>query len=105
MKYIINYINFNNYEEFFTNDEPLLNDCIYEFIEFLKMENVFKIFVKNLYQCNDMWKYRFWNNHNSLCKKDKKEKYLTNSFPWINTEEHYDFWEKINRKWIQKIKK
>lgn len=73
------------------------------FYRFLKQENVFHLFVKNisnnktrLYCVNDNIKKYF----NDTYKRDL----IYYAFNWKATNEGHDFWSQINQRWLYKFR-
>jgi hypothetical protein len=64
-----------------------------KFKEFLLRNNAFESFVRN---SNLPWSY---NNFN--VKPEKKELFFTGSFIFEYTPEGYEYWKKLNDKWIK----
>ena len=72
------------------------------FYRFLKQENVFHLFVKNisnketrLYCVNDIKEYI-----NDTNKRDL----IYYAFKWRATNEGHDFWSQINQRWLYKFR-
>jgi hypothetical protein len=98
MNYIKKYINFNNYEEEkeFIID-PLLRNCPDKFIKFLKKENVYDKFVKNLNITG--WKNNVWLDQYHYCNGKILDEYISKSFRWSSTIEGHKFWYLVEEKW------
>jgi hypothetical protein len=110
MKYIKEYLDFNNIDNFENDYEDF--DGHEKFKEFLEKNGVLDKFVRNFYNFeDDEWKREYWGGYDSHSDEytlndfliNNKEMryglYIDDAFDWDNSPEGYDFWDDVNDAW------
>ena len=99
MKYLklFENIDFEDWDEIEINEEDdILTDE--DFVKFLKNNNVYDNFIKNLNNADANFKH-YWKDINNFCENVVKTHYLFNSFNWANSPEGDLFWRNLNSVW------
>lgn len=68
------------------------------FYRFLKQENVFHLFVKNI--SNKETRLYCVNNIKEYFNDTSKRDLIFYAFQWSATNEGHDFWSQINQRWL-----
>jgi hypothetical protein len=69
------------------------------FINFLKENGIYKSYI------TEKFRFEVYNNiiHTSVC--DNPKMYIMGAFIFFNTRQGWEFWRKMNEKWIQTLEK
>ncbi len=84
---------------------------IKKFYKFLKYNGLLEIYIKNLYSKNGKRYRKMFGHENDpfnfllFTFKYNEKKLISESFAWVGSDEGYDFWKKINRKWRDYVEK
>ena len=73
------------------------------FYRFLKQENVFHLFVKNISN-KETRLYCVNNNIKEYINDTNKIDLIYYAFQWRATNEGHDFWSQINQRWLYKFR-
>jgi len=93
--------------------ELTYREIIREFLLFLKKENAYKEYIKAIKQQKKV-QFKNWGNEINVLTIHHLEKcfrngyglgsLIDNAFHWDSTEEGFDFWSELDKKWRDKMK-
>jgi hypothetical protein len=117
MKYIKEYLDFNEIDDIDDNGGFDDFDGHEDFRYFLEENDVLDKYVENFYNFEDtIWKEVYWIGYyyskddytlhdflDELSKNGYKSEYIHHAFEWRKTEEGHHFWENINDNWKSQL--